>query len=518
MNIDENVTGITVCYNTKEYIERAIVSVRNFHPNMKIIIVDGSEHGSECYNYVGTLASSTTRVFHAERNIGHGRGIQAAIGFVETPYILTFDSDIEMLKSPLQAMLDMFEDDTYGVGYIEKTAYDGHEWGCKKEHLTQGWMRYLHPYFSLIQLKEYKKYKPFIHHGAPAVNTCLDIHNRGLGDKVIKEFPGLGHSSGKGWVWTGEPREFIRHDPAGTRNHNKTQGKGEIEGVWEKVIPYSPMNVPPRIEPIVTPTIFPTASSSNQITCITCTGDRPLAFDLCRRWMEKQLLQPYQWIVVDDGHVPLPNPPTDIPYVQYIRREPKQGEPKHTMLLNFATAVPHVVGQKIMVIEDDEYYAPGYIDHMATLLESYEIVGIGRSKYYYLPQFKYYAHDNMGHASLAQTVFRVSFLNRNKQLFTTGDSFLDLRLWRVINGSNADYFKLPKRIRDSVSRGREGYIFDDDGLSLYCGIKGLPGRKGIGSGHGNHGFYRPDPNKGVLRIWVRDKSDFDIYASLSIPG
>ena len=90
----------------------------------------------------------------------------------------------------------------------------------------------LHPYFHLINITNYRKYHPYVHHGAPCYLTCRDIHERGLTDKVIKEFPGLGHSSGKGWVWEGKPRRYIRHDTAGTRIERTKRGMGEIEGNW----------------------------------------------------------------------------------------------------------------------------------------------------------------------------------------------------------------------------------------------------------------------------------------------
>ena len=196
--VSELVTGVVVSYNTENLMRRAYESVRKVHPKMNIIVVDGSDKSNSCYEYVCSIADEYTRVFHAKKNIGHGLGLKVGLSYVKTPFALLFDSDIEILKSPVLDMLKMMEDDTYGVGYIEKTAFDGHEWGNKPIHKTQGWMRYLHPYFCLIQMKEYRKYAPFIHHGAPAVNTMLDIHKRGLGEKVIKEFPGLGHSSGCG--------------------------------------------------------------------------------------------------------------------------------------------------------------------------------------------------------------------------------------------------------------------------------------------------------------------------------
>jgi hypothetical protein len=491
MVADEVITGITVCHNTKDFIERAHMSVRQFHPNMQIIIIDGSDKTDSCYTYVDRLANDKTRIFHASTNVGHGRGICYAITNVKTPFVLIFDSDIEMLKSPVQAMLDMMEDDTYGVGYTEKTAFDGHEWGANPIHAKQGWMRMLHPCFCLIQLKEYGKYNPFIHHGAPAVNTCLDIHRRGLSDKVIKDFPGLGHSSGKGFVWEGKPREFIKHDPAGTRNHRKSKGLEEIEGTWEKV-------VDPGIR-------------GGGITCITCTGDRPLAFSLCERWMKNQIMQPNQWVIVDDGRIPSNKPNLDI--VNYIYRAPKSNDPKHTMILNLEEAIKHITNEKIIIIEDDEYYSPTYISEMSKRLDQYELVGIGRSKYYYLPEFKYYQHDTFGHASLAQTGFRKSFLSEIIKILA-GDSFLDVRLWEIVNGANAARQALPKTITENISNNKRGLIFDDRENSLYVGMKGLPGRVGIGSGHGNHGWYALDINRTVLKSWIPKEEDFQIYLNL----
>lgn len=202
---------------------------------MKIIVVDGSndcEKENSCRNYVRSIVDANLTKIYVDYNIGHGQGLALGIQHVKTPFFLTFDSDIEMLKSPLQAMLDMVEDDTYAVGHTESTDIGGHDFGVRPDMVKYGKMKYLHPYFCLIQLKEYKKYQPFIHHGAPAVNTCLDIHRRGLADKVIKEFPGLGHTAGHpiGNVgnWSSGPKEFIKHDRDGTNI--------PIEGVWDIVI------------------------------------------------------------------------------------------------------------------------------------------------------------------------------------------------------------------------------------------------------------------------------------------
>jgi hypothetical protein len=227
------ITGITVCSNTKDLIQRAYESVRKYHPEMLIIIVDGSDPSDPCRAYVESLTSPYTMLILAGYNIGHGRGMDLAIRQVKTKYALIFDSDIEMLKSPVEGMLALMESDTYGVGYTEPTGEDGFEYGAHPHHKNEKVTRYLHPYFQLLQVSEYFKFPPYVHHGAPCVHTMTAIKKAGLSDKILKEFPGLGHSSSAGWNWTGSPKEWILHDTRGTRDVRTKKRLPEIEGGWD---------------------------------------------------------------------------------------------------------------------------------------------------------------------------------------------------------------------------------------------------------------------------------------------
>lgn len=241
MNIDEVITGLTVTWKYKEVIEKSYTSIRRFHPNMRIMVVDGSDRGMPCYKYLNDVEMDDDhlKVYYMYKNIGHGRGMHYGLSHISTPYALIFDSDIEMVKSPVQGMLDMMEDDTFGAGYIEIVAPDGHDYGILPRHKGQPKVKYLHPYFQLIQIKEYKKYKSYIHHGAPCVSTALDIHKKGLSDKVLKVFPGLGHTSGQGVSWDPVPGEYLKHDVGGfggTGRRRIQENLPHIEGAWERVI------------------------------------------------------------------------------------------------------------------------------------------------------------------------------------------------------------------------------------------------------------------------------------------
>ncbi len=198
-----------------------------------MIIVEGSSRGSDCQRYVSSLISDYTEVHALGYNIGHGPGMHFALERVKTRFAVIFDSDIVMLKSPVAEMLKMFSTHTYGVGYLEKTAYDGFEYGSKPTHRGKPFMMMLHPFFHMIQVKRYFEFHRYVHHGAPCYKAALDIHKKGLTNTLIKEFPGLHHTSGKGWNWEGKPSEWIQHDTAGTRNYRRRQGLSEITHGWE---------------------------------------------------------------------------------------------------------------------------------------------------------------------------------------------------------------------------------------------------------------------------------------------
>jgi hypothetical protein len=243
MNTDEVVTGITVCWNYLDIIKRSYESIRKFHPYMKLVIVDGSTPEMPCYQYLDSLVSPSVMdtnltIYHTLFNIGHGKGMDLGIKHTITPFALIFDSDIEMVKSPVQAMLDMMETNTFGVGYTELVGLDGHDYGVFEHHKKHPPVKYLHPYFQLIQIREYKKYKPYIHHGAPCVSTMIDIHRRGLSNRVLKEFPGLGHTNGRGVSWKPCAGEYVKHEVAGfggTGRARVAAGLPHIEGAWEAV-------------------------------------------------------------------------------------------------------------------------------------------------------------------------------------------------------------------------------------------------------------------------------------------
>ena len=159
-------------------------------PNLPLIIVDGSEKGTRCYEYVKSLsAMEYNTVYQLGYNIGHGNGMNYGIQRCTTQYALIFDSDIIMLKNPVSGMLALMEENTYGVGYIHQIGRDGFDYGTYEHHLNYGPISYLHPYFHLLNIKQYVRFAPYCHHGAPSYKAMISIHDLGLSEKILKHYP-----------------------------------------------------------------------------------------------------------------------------------------------------------------------------------------------------------------------------------------------------------------------------------------------------------------------------------------
>jgi len=223
----------------------------------------------------------------------------------------------------------------------------------------------------------------------------------------------------------------------------------------------------------------------DKITVITLTGDRNKVFEITRQHILAQTIQPDQWIIVDDGFEPLPE--KLIKGADYIRREPKEGE-GFTLIQNMKLAVSQIKGDIILFMEDDDYYAPKYIETYYNYLKEHVLVGEGCARYYHVPAQRYARLSNKNRASLAQTGFRKELLDIFNSIIS-GDPYVDLRFWEKTY--------------------KYGYLFFDteDKLRLHCSLKGLPGRKGIGIGHDkNYALYRYDKEYRILKRWVGEKT------------
>lgn len=225
-------------------------------------------------------------------------------------------------------------------------------------------------------------------------------------------------------------------------------------------------------------------TSSPNISIIIPTGARPEAYALCERWVKTQTLQPNEIIVIDDGEIP-----TEITLdATVILPERKWSLGDNTQKRNLLIGLGEASGEIVCILEDDDYYAPNYLEVMHKELTnprySFEAVGELNSRYYNLKHRKYRLLNNTSFAPLCQTIFRRSLIPILKEVIIESDSKFDVRFWKRLT--------CPR------------YLFPDTKVTV--GMKGMPGRPGLGVGHNSEGsnWQQDTENLDHLFKWIGD--------------
>lgn len=229
-----------------------------------------------------------------------------------------------------------------------------------------------------------------------------------------------------------------------------------------------------------------------RLALLTPTGDRPLAFSFCERWMSRQTDQDWEWIVVDDGTVPVRATMGQT----VIRRHRLATDSPHTLPENLRAALPHIEAfDAVLIIEDDDHYGRHYVATMREWLYGADMVGEAGAKYYHL-QYGYRRLDHHTHVSLCRTGFRSCVVNRLMgsvdECIASRHPGVDRVLWATYSG------------RTRIER-------DPDGVSrLSVAIKGMPGRQNTIR---KPITWTPDPTWRQLRYWAGDE-DAQVYIDL----
>lgn len=225
-----------------------------------------------------------------------------------------------------------------------------------------------------------------------------------------------------------------------------------------------------------------------KLACLTPTGDRSEAFALCHRFMSRQTHKPDLWFVTDDGATETAVQPADF-QIATLRLPPwdKPGTSQHRNMLALLDAAEQSDADAFVVIEDDDYVGPHYLERCAEHLATHELIGERPARYYNVKTRHWRVFQNTYHASLCQTAFRRSMIQPLRDVCASGQ-WIDMTFW-------------PKHFS-------RGLLWD--GYNV-LGIKGMPGRGGISSAHReteNWGHYDPDLSK--LREWIG--ADAALYA------
>lgn len=207
MNINEKVTAITVAYKTVDYAEMCIRTLREFYPEMGLILVNTSPPDDPCTSFCRNAAKTDQNMLlvDLQQNYGHGPALNMGMLKVDTEFTYIFDSDVRMDRAGMiEKMMPLVTPEAYGAGWICFTGKDG---GGNKNYYhgdsrAENEVSYLHPFACLVRTSQYECFPEFALWGAPFTQPMNAIFERGLSDQLIKPF---------------NVKEYVTHFSGGTR-------------------------------------------------------------------------------------------------------------------------------------------------------------------------------------------------------------------------------------------------------------------------------------------------------------
>lgn len=248
------------------------------------------------------------------------------------------------------------------------------------------------------------------------------------------------------------------------------------------------------------------------LTLITPTRDRPECMELAEEWLIRQDYEGHlQWIIVSDGDQGFMHPFEKCVThegllkidAQVVTRPPSD-EGRTSLPSNLLHVLDRVDADRVVIWEDDEWYRRDYLRWCEAALSGGDIAGEVVAAYYHLPARRWEEAEVWNQASLARTCFWSDALPAFKRCCeaakAAGEPFVDLYFWGL-RGNVEGVDKLRKL---PYWRRPPGAV----------GMKGLPGRAGLGARHNpNSVKNQDDENLTKLREWIGDE-DANVYADL----
>lgn len=234
------------------------------------------------------------------------------------------------------------------------------------------------------------------------------------------------------------------------------------------------------------------------IALITPTGARQQQFDLCAMFMQRQSYTgEVTWIIVDDA-LPITTNKVGVGFKDKWTIIKVYPEPiwsgQNTQSRNIAVGIDALLDnynekdiEAILIIEDDDYYRANYLERMMNRIISVKVLGEINTVYYNVFYRGYLVNRNTSHVSLFQLAFRPEIIPLFKTCYN--ERFIDFKFFEKLHA------------QQFVQRGEVG-LFNEGNLAI--GIKGMPGRKGIGAGHNRMTGIVSDQQMTYLKSQIQD--------------
>lgn len=220
---------------------------------------------------------------------------------------------------------------------------------------------------------------------------------------------------------------------------------------------------------------------------LTTTGGRPEAFGLCVEYMRRQTYtEPVRWVIVDDGEPGIDAPTMPANWsVEVMRTRPAWQPGQNTQARNLRAGLLAIDGEvPLVIVEDDDWYSPAWLQTCADALTHCELFGEAGARYYHVRRRVARNMGNVAHASLCSTATRGRATQALFDIAARHASGIDMRLWREC--------RVPAFLTVATH---------------VVGIKGMPGRGGIGVGHRETFAGDRDDGLSKLRAWIGDDAE-----------
>lgn len=214
---------------------------------------------------------------------------------------------------------------------------------------------------------------------------------------------------------------------------------------------------------------------------ITPSGGRPEALEFLNGYLKRQTFQDFEWIILDDVE-PSGKPPSRCDtYIvpDWIWNGTTTQSKSMTRLLK------GIKGEKVVICEDDDWYAPNHLELMSNALDEADAVGQVNSIYYNVKTRSHISFVNRGNSGMCQTGVKGEAVDFLRQVCINNPPDLiglDIVFWRTFKGTK-------KFIQEQT----------------VVGIKGLAGRNGLGMGHRLNG--NNDKSGNYLRSILGNDAD-----------
>jgi hypothetical protein len=227
------------------------------------------------------------------------------------------------------------------------------------------------------------------------------------------------------------------------------------------------------------------------------TGARPAQFNICQQLMSRQTYTgKVAWVIVDDA-IPVSTDCVTSDFrgwdIVKVYPKPSWTVGKNTQARNLRAGLKAMTDnyskeeiEAIFIIEDDDYYRTIYLERMMAHFNGYDLVGEMKTIYYNVQWRRYVTNNNTAHASLFQTAFKYCTIPILQECMV--HKFFDYVFWSKVTNK---------------------FLFYENDLAV--GMKGMPGRGGIGAGHSKAMSMHDDTSMRYLAKLIGE--DFKLYES-----